>query len=119
MSDIIKSFQFVSENVTLVLSIKKGIYKNNVKIYINANVVSENKDLRVETDGNDIILSYKTQRIFWLSHNTWKGLRWENYKNETGFVLYSPDIADLQSVIKSNVANSPLLRSAFSLVCNS
>lgn len=89
MAETIKLFEFQSENVELILSINKDIYKNNIKMYIYGEVISKNNDIILDTSHNDILLKYKNQKLFWLSYNKWKGLRWENYKNETKYELYS------------------------------
>ncbi len=36
----------------------------------------------------NIGLTYKNKTFFWISSNDWKGLRWKNYNNATGFSIY-------------------------------
>jgi len=92
MENVIKSFSFESENIKLVLNIKKEVYKNALKMFIDGNVISNNTDLkRLESQNGssrNISLSYKNNTIFWMSSNNYKGLRWEDYDKATGFSLY-------------------------------
>ena len=92
MSNIIKSFSFESENIRLELHIKKEVFKGALKMFIDANVESKNPDITIHHSTNisskNFSLLYLGNNIFWISTNDWKGLRWENYKNETKFSIY-------------------------------
>ncbi len=91
-SSIIKSFEFTAEDVTLTLYIRKTIYKDYFKMFIDANVEVKNKDIRklVSENGSSVYttLTYKNNSFFWLGTNDWKGLRWKSFKNETKVEYY-------------------------------
>ncbi len=92
MDDILKSFQFESEGVKLILNIRKELHKNCLRLIIDGDVVSNNKDLiRGESthfSSKGISLHYLKNTIFWISSNEWKGLRWDKYTNETKYLVY-------------------------------
>lgn len=92
MENIIKSFQFESEKIKLVLNIKKEVYKDGIKMIIDGTVSSVNKDVKIHESENgtskDISLTYKNKGFFWISSNDYKGLRWDKYDNETKFSIY-------------------------------
>lgn len=92
MDNIVKSFEFESEGIKLILNIKKEIHKNSLRLIIDGNIISNNIDL-VRSDSTnfssqDISLKYLNNTIFWISSNEWKGLRWEKYSNETRYSIY-------------------------------
>lgn len=93
MDDIIKTFHFQSENVELHLHIKKSLFKGGLKMYIEGDIITSDKELQINrsTNGtsNNTSLVYKNKVIFWMSSNDWKGLRWDNYSNETKFSKYN------------------------------
>ena len=93
MDNIIKSFEFESENVKLILNIKKEVYRGVLKMFIDGYIISNNSDIVISKStylsSESTSLSYKNSTIFWMSYNTWKGLRWENFKNETKFSYYT------------------------------
>lgn len=99
MENIIKSFYFESENVMLELHIKKELFKGALKMFIDANLVSNNTDITIHHSSNisskDHSLMYLKNSFFWISTNDWKGLRWENYKNETKFAVYR-DVSEMK-----------------------
>lgn len=92
MNDIIKSFHFQSEHVELLLHIKKKLFKGRLKMFIEGDVITSDKELQISRSSNgtsnDTSLIYKNKVIFWISSNDWKGLRWQNYNNETKFSIY-------------------------------
>jgi hypothetical protein len=92
MNDIIKSFEFESENIKLVLNIKKEVHKDGIKMIIEGTASSENKDVKINQSENgtsrNISLTYKNKGFFWISSNDYKGLRWDTYDNETKFSIY-------------------------------
>jgi len=92
MDNLIKSFQFESESIKLVLYIKKEVYKSGIKMFIEGHVTTNNDDVKLEESVNgsskNISLSYKNKTFFWISSNDWKGMRWDNYDNATGFSVY-------------------------------
>lgn len=92
MDNIIKSFEFESENIKLILNIKKEFHRNCLRVIIDGDVISNNKDLvRIDsTNGSskDISLQYLNNSIFWISSNEWKGLRWDKYSNETKYSIF-------------------------------
>ena len=92
MDNIIKSFEFESEAVKLTLNIKKEIHRNYLRLVIDGNLISNNNDLIKNESRNssslNTSLSYLNHTIFWMSSNEWKGLRWENYSNETKFSVF-------------------------------
>ena len=67
-SSIIKSFEFTAEDVTLTLYIRKTIYKDYFKMFIDANVEVKNKDIRklVSENGSSVYttLTYKNNSFF-------------------------------------------------------
>jgi len=93
MDNIIKTFEFESENVKLMLYIKKEVYKGVLKMFIDGIIISNNPDIKIDESSHlsskNTSLSYKGSMFFWMSYNTWKGLRWENFKNETKFCYYT------------------------------
>lgn len=93
MDDIIKTFQFQSENVELHLHIKKSLFKGSLKMYIEGDIITSDKELQINRSingtSNNTSLVYKNKVIFWMSSNKWKGLRWANYSNETKFSTYN------------------------------
>jgi hypothetical protein len=94
MDNIIKSFQFEAENIKLTLSIKKEVYKGAIKMFIDADVdISRNNNVKkthsINGTSKDTSLDYKGNTFFWVSTNDWKGMRWDNYSNETKFRTYS------------------------------
>lgn len=92
MDNVIKSFIFESEGIQLVLNIKKELHKGCLKMFIDGNVNSNNTEITIDKSTNfsskNIALKYKNTIIFWISTNDWKGLRWENYRNETKIAIY-------------------------------
>jgi hypothetical protein len=92
MDDIIKSFEFESENIKLILNIRKEFHRNCLRVIIDGDVISNNKDIvRIDSSNGsskDISLKYLNNTIFWISSNEWKGLRWEKYSNETKYLIF-------------------------------
>ncbi len=92
MDNIIKSFHFEAENIKLTLNIKKEIYRDGLKMFIDANVTTNNINVKkvesVNGSSKNISLNYKNKPFFWISSNDWKGLRWDKYSNETGYEIY-------------------------------
>lgn len=92
MGDIIKTFNFNCENVELVLNIKKEISKATIKMFIDGEVICNNKDLKLRssTDNSsaDFNLIYIDKSFFWISYNKYKGMRWDKYNNETKYEYY-------------------------------
>lgn len=62
-------------------------------MYIEGDIITSDKELQINrsTNGtsNNTSLVYKNKVIFWMSSNDWKGLRWDNYSNETKFSTYN------------------------------
>ena len=92
MDDILKSFQFEAEGVKLILNIRKELHKNCLRLIIDGDVISSNKDLIRDDSTNfsskNFSLKYLKNTIFWISSNEWKGLRWDKYTNETKYLVY-------------------------------
>jgi len=92
MHNIIKSFHFEAENIKLTLNIKKVIYRDGLKMFIDGNVTTNNINIKKEESVNcsskNLSLYYKNKLIFWISSNPSKGLRWDKYSNETGYSFY-------------------------------
>ena len=95
MNDIIKTFKFQSENVELLLHIKKGVHQTyaGLKIYIDGELKSKNSEFNVKKskDGLSVNtnLNFKNKTIFWMSYNPHQGLRWKNYNNKTGVLIFN------------------------------
>lgn len=104
MDNIIKSFSFECENIKLVLNIKKEVLKDSIKMFIDTYVTNNNLDLTEHKTekgtSKNISLKFKNETIFWVSYNKWKGVRWKNYKNETGFSAYNNLIEMKEQYIK-------------------
>jgi hypothetical protein len=92
MDNLIKSFKFESESIILDLYIKKEVYKSGIKMFIEGHVTTNNDDVKLHESVNGSSkhksLSYKDNTFFWISSNYWKGMRWDNYDNATGFSVY-------------------------------
>jgi len=94
MNNIIKSFHYESENVVLTLNIKKRVSSNSngLIMFIDGGLSSENQYLEIRYDRNSLSentsLIYRDKIVFWISYNPYKGLRWENYRNETGIAYF-------------------------------
>lgn len=98
MDNIIKTFKFEAENITLLLYIKKGIQESHpgIKIYIDGEIKSTNKNLEViksnEMSSVTTTLKYKIKTIFWISYNPHHGLRWglkgDLMDKKTGFCVF-------------------------------
>ena len=92
MKEILKSFEFEAEGVKLILNIQKELHGNYLRIVIDGDILSNNLDLRRNLSTNcssdNISLIYGNSTIFWISTNEYKGLRWENYSNETKFSIF-------------------------------
>ncbi|WNM17972.1 hypothetical protein [Flavobacterium capsici] len=93
MDNVIKSFQFESERVILILYIKKEIYGKGIKMYIDADIINNNENVELVMSDNissrNKSLKYLQESFFWISYNPWKGMRWEKYSKETGFRTYN------------------------------
>lgn len=93
MDNIIKSFEFESENVKLILNIKKEVYRGVLKMFIDGNIISNNPEITInkslQLSSKSTSLIYKNSVFFWMSYNNGKGLRWANFKNETKFCYYT------------------------------
>ena len=90
MDNLIKSFHFEAENIKLTLNIKKKIYRDGLKMFIDANLTTNNvkKDESKNGSSQNLSLNYKNKLFFWISSNEYKGLRWDKYSNETGYAVY-------------------------------
>ena len=69
MSNVIKSFTFESENIILELFIKKEVFRGALKMFIDANVKSNNPDISITTSTNissiNLSLKYLALRLLY------------------------------------------------------
>lgn len=93
MEDIIKTFKFEAEKVELLLHIKKSVNTNStIKIYIDGEIKSNNKELIVVSVTNGASLNtslmYQNNAVLWISFNFQQGLRWKSYNKKTEVLFY-------------------------------
>jgi hypothetical protein len=93
MDEIIKTFKFEAEKVELLLHIRKCVHSNStIKMFIDGEIKSTNKELVVESITNGASLNtsllYRDNPVLWISFNFQQGLRWESYDKRTAVLFY-------------------------------
>lgn len=86
MSEIIKSFTFEAEKVEFSVYIKKELQQignsNPVRMFIDAELVSNNKKIDKATSNNgqsvNTCLTYKNKTFFWIKYNPHQGFLWDS-----------------------------------------
>jgi len=112
MSDIVQSFEYTAEGVTIILKFIKEIspFKSHdsIRFFIDAEIISSNQDLMVEKFGPtnssnsiDWKLLYQGRVMYWMSFNPYHGLRWKEYSQKTGILSFKTASELKECYIKS------------------